>query len=637
MSQFRRVYPGTGRILFDGGKNSKFERSIIEDNESPDCLNVVFDNGGVETRQGTTKLNTASVGTFVFDGLYTRRADNNSETMVAFHGGNAYYLATTTFVTIPSAQSVFTAGARVGTALYENHLFIGNGGVIPYKYNGVDFTRHGVYPPTATATAGSAATGAALASGASYTYKFTYVNSFAVEGDVGPATTFVVTANSMGNIALTSIPVAPQSFGISSRRIYRTENGGSTFKRLVEIADNTTTTYDDAKLDATLGVAAPTDNGVPPNYSVCIYHQNRLFVNDPANPNYVWYSDLGEPYTFQSTNFRKFGDNTSDLVKGFGVQDNSVVVHCENSSGMIYMPSTDDAEWVDIKVKSPYGSKSPYAILNYNNKQLFPAIQNGKFVGFGALAGGAVEPSATLLTVSTAGSDLKSNRIEPDMFNVIEAYVGNISGIVYKNKAYLTLTYGTGSTTNNRIYVMDFSMSNLSKNQKEAWVPWTGLNAAQFTVYGGNLYYASSDTTGFVYKMEAGVYSDNGAAINSYFWTKEFSGADSEYNDFKDFRYANLLIENSGAWFMNTLYRVDSDTGDGNTAQIDLNPGSSLWGSMVFGRDTWGGGSAQREHRLYLGTSRGKRIQFKFTNQNIAGQKFKVLGLNFAYNLKGYR
>ena len=632
MSQFRRIYPGHGRVLFDGGKNSKFERSIIADNESPDCANVVFTNGAVETRQGVTKLNTTSVGSFAFDGFYTRRTDTGAETMVAFAGGHMFTLATTTFVTVPSAQSVFTAGVRVATTQYENHMFIGNGGVVPYKYNGTDFTRHGVYPPTTTSTVSSQAAGVLTGD---YRYKVTYVNSQSVEGDVGPVTaTFTAAA---ATLRVASIPVAPQSWGVNSRRLYRTEAGGTTFKRVATIADNTTTTYDDNNTDASLGTTAPTDNGVPPNYSICIYHQNRLFVNDPANPNYVWYSDLAEPYTFASTNFIKVGDSTSDLVKAFGVFDNSIVVYCEKSIQLIYMPDTTPGNWKPVQIRSAYGSKSPFCALPIERRQLFPAMQNDKFVGFGAVAGDSVEPSATILTVSTAGSDLKSDRIEPDMFNVVEAYVGNISGIVYKNKAYISVTYSSGSTTNNRIYVMDFSASNLRKSQKESWVPWTGLSAAQFTIYNGNLYYGTSAATGFAYKMETGVYSDDGSAIDSYYWTKEFSGTEDEYNLFKDFRYANVLLENSGDWFMNITYRVDSDRGSGNTTQVDLDPGSSLWGTMVFGRDTWGGGSDQREYRLYLGTSRGKRIQFKFSNQNTAGQKFKIHGLNYVYNVKGLR
>ena len=158
-SRYEVIYPARAGVLFDGGLNTKFERSIIPDNESPDCLNVVFTNGAVATRGGTSKLNTTAVGSFVFDGLYTRRGDDSAETMIAFAGGSAWGLAGTTFTTIGSAQSVFTTANRVAAAQYRNNLFIGNGGVIPYKWNGSDFTRHGVYPLTNTVSIMCAAAG----------------------------------------------------------------------------------------------------------------------------------------------------------------------------------------------------------------------------------------------------------------------------------------------------------------------------------------------------------------------------------------------------------------------------------------------------------------------------------------------
>lgn len=631
-SPFRRTFPPSGVLTFDGGKNSKFERSIIEDNESPDCLNVVFTNGAVETRQGSTKLNTAAIGTFVGDGLYTRHDRSGSETMVACGGGTVWQLGTTSFTTIPSAQSVFTAGVRFAAVENENYLFLSNGGTIPYKWNGAEFTRHGVYPPTTTSTVASQAAGGLTGD---YQYKVTNVNSNLVESDVGPVT---ATFTAAGATLRVSLQTFAASYGVNSRRLYRTVAGGTTFKRVATISDNTTTTYDDNVADGSLGTTAPTDNGVPPKYDACIYHATRLFVNDTTNRNYVWYSNLGDPYTFPTTNFFKVGDNTDDLVRGFGIHDGSLLIFCDKSVYIVAMSDTTPGNWsAPQKTRSPYGSKSPYAILNVNNKVLFPALEGDKFVGFGAMAGSAIDPSASLLTVSVAGSDLQSQPIEPDMFLVQDTYAGNISGIVYKNKAYLTLTYDSGNTTNNRVYVMDFSMSNLRKRQKISWVPWTGLNAAQMTIYGGNLYYISSTATGFVYKLEAGVYSDDGSAINSYYWTKEYAGRPGEENFHKDFRYANFLIGNEGDWFMNMGYRTDSDKGGANVTQVDLDPGSSLWGTMVWGRDSWGGGSDQRDYRLYLGSARGKRIQFYFSNQNTAGQKFKVHWGTFHYNVKGLR
>jgi hypothetical protein len=634
---FRRIYPGENSILFDGGLNNKFERSIIEDNESPDCLNVVFTNAAVETRQGSIKLNTAAVGSgAAFDGLWTRRANDNSETMVAWAGGHMFTLATTTFVTVPSAQSVFTAGAKVFTALFQNYMFMGNGGVVPYKWNGTTFTRHGVYPPTTTSTVASNATGTLTGD---YRYKVTAVNSALVESDVGPATATFTAASA--TIRVSSIPTFPVSHGVNARRLYRTVASGTAYKLVSTINDNTTTTYDDSTADLSLGSSAPIDNGVPPKYSVILYAANRLFMNDPDNPNFVWYTDINSggpaPYTVPSTNFFRVGDDTSDLVKGFGIYQGQLIVYCERGPWMNYMPDSTPANWKQIKIQSPYGSKSPYCVIDYNDKQLYAAIQNGKFVGFSAIRGTTNDASAALLTIFTAGSDRKSDRIEPDMFQVQEAQLSKVAGIVYKNRAYIALTYGVGATVNNRIYVYDFSISNLRKDQEASWAPWTGINASFFTIYGGKLYAASSGTDGFVYQLESGTYDDNGSAINSYYWTKELPGFANEVNFNKDFRYANLLVENSGAWFMDLGYRVDSDSGSGSNKQISLNPGGSLWGSMVWGRDLWGGGSSQKEVRVFLDGARGKRIQFKFSNQNKVGQKFKVMKLNYAYNLKGYR
>ena len=92
-----------------------------------------------------------------------------------------------------------------------------------------------------------------------------------------------------------------------------------------------------------------------------------------------------------------------------------------------------------------------------------------------------------------------------------------------------------------------------------------------------------------------------------------------------------------GAYFMNLNHRVDSDTGDGNVEQVDLNPGGSLWGTMTWGLDSWGGGPAQRDVKVFLGSDRGERIQFRFSNQNTVNQRFKSHGLRFFFNRKGSR
>jgi hypothetical protein len=630
------VYPGKGRMTLDGGQNSKFPRANILDNETPDCLNVVFSNGAVETRGGSTALNTTSVGTFVVDALYTRHDSDGSETMVVFAGDSCYALTgTSTFTSLPSAQSVFTAGVRVAAAEYLDYIFFGNGNANPHKYDGSVFSRYGVPEPATAPTATCTATG--VLSGA-YQYKVTYVNSSApdAESDVSSASTSLTVAG--GSVLLSDISVAPTSFAVSARNIYRTEAGGSTFKRLTTLSNNSATTFVDNVADVSLGVAAPSDNGVPPKFDCIVYHKSRIFCNDIALPGLLWFSEIAEPEKFPSINFVRVGDATGDIIRGLSVYNDSVLVFCDNSIWLVYMPSADPDDWSVIRIKGQYGCRSPFGLAFYNNKVLFPAVQNDKFVGFAAVGGDSVSPTATLLTAGTAGSDLVSARIDNDMEDVQEAYIRNISAIVYKQKIWIAVTHGTGAITNNRIYVLDFSTSNLSKSQEEVWVPFTGMAPSQFTIYDGKIYFGAATATGLVHRADTSTYNDNGTAINSYYWTKEFGGFGEHYRFQKDFREARFLIDNAGDWFMDLAYRLDSDSDSaGYSQQIDLNPGSSLWGTMMWGTSTWGGGSAQRDCKVSLGSARGERIQFKFSNQNVAGQYFKVHNLEYKYNIRGER
>lgn len=637
----KKVFPGGGRQLFDGGLNNKYAVSIIEDNESPDCQNVIFNAGAVETRQGVKKVNTTSVGNFVCDGIYSYRNNANAESMCVFFGGLMYTLSGTTFYTVPSAQSVFTQGIRVASEQDENYIFFCNGSTNPYKFNGA-FTRHGIPAPTQSLTVASNGAGSLTSSG-QYIYTYSYVNTNVAQGNVGLISATFTVSSSGGQITVSNFATAPVSYGVNNINLFRTKANTVTPFYKVATLSNGTATYNDNIPDSVLSVQAPTDNGTPPNYNTIVYAQSRLFCNDAVNPNYLWFSNAGDPYTFPSTNFVRVGENTSDLIKGLASYDNCIIIFCEKSIWFLYLTDGNSANWVGpIKSNSSYGSKSPFGIVTYQNKLLFPAMENQNFIGFGALSGNVLDTSKTFLTVSTAGSDLKSDRIENDMYSVQTAYVSNVSSIVYKKKAWIAVTYGVGQTTNNRVYQMDFSMSNIKKDQELSWCPFTGINAAQFTIYQGGLYYGSSAATGFVYQCESGNYNDDGSAINSYYWTKEFVGDEddpegSDTNLTKDFRYINMLFDNTGNYNMTLTYRVDSDKGTGTTINVNLNPGGTLWGTMMWGRDNWDAGKNQTESRIYLQNARGRRIQFKFDNQNTSNQRFKIHGMNMLYNIKGYR
>lgn len=61
-----------------------------------------------------------------------------------------------------------------------------------------------------------------------------------------------------GKVALTAIPLGGSL--VTSRKLYRTAAGGTTYLLLATIADNTTTTYTDNIADSALGAGAPSTN-----------------------------------------------------------------------------------------------------------------------------------------------------------------------------------------------------------------------------------------------------------------------------------------------------------------------------------------------------------------------------------------
>ena len=633
--QFRVIYPVDA---LDGGLNSKYEAAIIADNDSPDCLNVTYDNlGGVQTRNGMTKLNTATVGSYTGNGLSTARFNDGTEAMIGWWNGTGYRLGSTTFVTIPSAQSIFTADTRVDSVMYQNLMFFGNGGSQSYKYNGTEFTRHGITAPNSMGASTSGTAGANGAQTGDVNYRVTYVNSYVVEGDVSPATT-TLTLASTATVSLSALPLAPTSFGVAARRVYRRDAGTTgSYKLVGTINDNTTTTYLDSTPTASLGAVAPTDNASPGNWKFAVKHQERIFFVDPTDPSGLRYTELGNPFVSKVTNRIPIGDGDGENISGLAIHANMVVIGKDASVWLIYMPSTDPTEWQRVKSNSKYGWASHYANADYTDAVMFIGKRYNQLNGFMSLVGADTEQNSVDLSATNVTSDSKSDRIEPDVFSFNASTINLACAIEFKNKLWFSVPYA--SSTNNRVY--QFTNQRRDKNQKDgAWVPFTyPVGFSAFTIYGGFLYAQSATANGFVYKLDTPGYSDDGTAINSYAWTKEFSGHDQHLENWKDFRFANFTVGTLGNYYMDFSYRTDGDSSAGTTKRIYLTPGGAVWGEFYWNDGTlWGGGTVRKKFTIGLDGISGKRIQFKVSNQNTLNQGFHIYPFgSFNYNVKGVR
>jgi hypothetical protein len=476
-----------------------------------------------------------------------------------------------------------------------------------------------------------------------YRYKVTYVNSAFVEGDIGPTNATFTAASATMRVDL---PVAPVSFGVNYRYLYRTETSGSTWKRVTMVTNNTATTYDDNKPDADLGIAATVDIIEMPKYDAILFHPGvgRMFMTDTDNRRYIWYTEANEPYTVKASNFIPIGDFGGDLARGFGIMQNSLLVMADKRPYIIYFPDNDPANWQVIPCKTNYGSSSPFGVVEYGNGIICTALDNKIFQGFQHIVGDTNRPDTSYLTYATIGSDLITDNIEPSMLEVESGYLRNISAITYKNKVYYTVTVNN-KTYNNKIFVLDVSPTDIKKAYNASitgmdsyvWLPWAGINVSQFTVYNNKLYGGCSEGLGIVLQLNTDDYTDNDIAINSYWITKQFYGFIHESENHKDFRQMFCLADTIDDTYLGVAAKCDSDVGIFTMDAINIDTNANYWGGMVWGQDTWNAGIYQKDITYELGTLNGKRVQFKFSNLNRDNKHFKLHYMSFSYNVKGRR
>lgn len=114
-------------------------------------------------------------------------------------------------------------------------------------------------PAPGVVTVALAGAGAGNVDNGAHRYRCTFVTADGETegGDISAAVT-VADKTTNGKVALTGIPLGG-SF-VTSRKLYRTAAGGSTYFLLATVANNTATTYTDNIADASLGAGIPAVN-----------------------------------------------------------------------------------------------------------------------------------------------------------------------------------------------------------------------------------------------------------------------------------------------------------------------------------------------------------------------------------------
>lgn len=612
----------------DGGLNVKESPSKIGPYESPDCLNVSFDDdGSVQTRKGSAIYNTTLVGSNPIDfGI----SYNNLS--VIWSGGKMYHSSNTTgttYVLVTQSSGKFSTGSHIAALVYQNVLFMSDGTNGPWKWtSGENFYNMGIDIPSAPTGVSGAAAGAIQPG--TYYYAVSFVNTQVVEGEIG-STSAGVTLAATANINLSQIPVGSTLAGVNERFIYRAAATSGPFRKVGTISDNTTTTFTDSTAVGSEGKNPILDGSKPTPFKTAVLHKERIFFDDSSNRSLLRYTEFGNPYISEATSFEPINNGDGEDIVAIASQDDVVVSFKKNKAvGIITVDPSDDTTWNKQDIAANLGIVGPKAFAPMQNGLIFVGRQNNKITGFHILNG--------LNVIDTNDGRLRSvsisERIEPELLeNIVSTYWPEMFLSVFENR--LLMSYTRSGTTNNKIMWLDLNRIG-SEGQPGSWAPWSGINAKCFFSHNGAFYSGDSTSTGFVRALNQATYADSGTAINSYFWTKQIGGEEDGSLDgyIKDLRELYVWRGMLGAYNMNVRYRVDGDSGAGTAFQVDLTQSSSLWGTAIWGTSIWGGARDEFEIRIPIGRVQGRRFQIGFDNQNALNQGFKVHRAELGMNLR---
>lgn len=326
-------------------------RLVDADQFTDGSFNFVTDKtGAITKRPDAIEYNATAFPTPPKDD-YEAVFSNGIRHKLIMENGNLRYSSGGGTFAVPTNGTGFATTGNMEFALYKNRVYFGNGIDNPQVYDlattygGVGYTapyvrEMGVQTPVSAPTVAIAA-GGAVPDGA-HTYKVTFLYYDAEESNGSPASG-VVTAGAGNNTTnLTAIPIG--GYGVTARKIYRDDNDG-VYVLVGTISDNTTTIFSDTLALGTTPI--PTNNALPPLFSLIIGHRDRLWMAGISDdPSRLYWSEAGQPNIVRINN--SVLCNPKDPITALIVYQDKVVVFNRNSMGLILGSTSADFRYSEI-------------------------------------------------------------------------------------------------------------------------------------------------------------------------------------------------------------------------------------------------------------------------------------------------
>lgn len=453
---------------------------LTTDGLRPFLLYITDDTQEVDTAQAggassiTLKAGASAVNNFYNNAFITTTGgtgEGQTRWISGYVGATKVATVSAAWDTIPDATTTYS----IGSAIKVRNL--------------------GVDPPT---VAPSGVAGNSGNPNGAYKLMVTYVNADGVESNPSPASELVTVS---GKMIVWTIPIDSSTGNTTAkRRLYRTAAGGTVYKYLKEVANNTSATYIDNRSDAVLGGLMLDNNNVPPSTCSLIFTFTS-YVFYVTEHYYVRFSKAGAPdqcpYTETDIQEIAFPDEVTDMRSSpialiFGGANFLASV---TSNGGFIFDSDPTIDTTTMKLVDTHGGLSYRASAMCTSPNLKSALVVNTNVGLRSIIPGLQDNSVESVPFSKNMQKYYDRSINREQ----------AAAVFYNNYYIYSFEYMAedASESEHLTFAYDF--------RTEQWNgPWTfGMSA--YTIQGNDLY-AGDTANGKVYKMFTGN-TDAGTAI----------------------------------------------------------------------------------------------------------------------------
>ena len=309
-------------------------------------------------------------------------------------------------------------------AFLNDKLFITNGKHYPLVYNGSNIWEMGACEVLPTDTNGGLQ--------GTYYYEITFVTAGGEER-IGTRSNSI-TLN--GKCALLNLPLGYD--GVTERKIYRTEAGGSVLKLVDTINDNETLTYTDSKTDGDLTNAIPAiNNECPKPYFLETANFRLIGCVSDKYPTQAWVSDTNIEL-FDGANFTDVSNRTKDNSRLTGMKRDYDKIIIASQKQVYILDVTDAQKTTVTETRSNVGCLNGYSMARIPSDKGFEGgilfLASDKTIRL--FNGNFAQPVATSL--DNLRTDNYGEAIRPILINTINSST-NMYAEYYDFKYHLIL------------------------------------------------------------------------------------------------------------------------------------------------------------------------------------------------------